>query len=269
MEKLVFIFIIINSLIFTFAVPPFQKPDEIAHFYRAVGLSTGQLFCKKNNKGEKVVSIPKSLYSLPELFQAREIRFVDDKKLTINHANIEKYLSNIDNNNVETTEGCLQYVTGYIPNVIGLLSRFITNNPLIIFYMGRVSGLLFFLLCFYYSLKIIPRPFHIILYIFSIIPMIIHQVTSYSYDVLLFSTTLIVFAFLVRIYVQKTVTFQEFIKYQVGIVLFVAGKPIALPFILLHLFIPYTKIPKKRSILILLSLIFFIISFILSLFYLL
>lgn len=83
MKVLIFLFIFVHSLIFTFVVPPFQKPDEDVKFFRVVALSTGQFFCHLNKKGEKIMSIPRKYYEMPNLFRTDEIKFSSDRKLLL------------------------------------------------------------------------------------------------------------------------------------------------------------------------------------------
>lgn len=50
-ECFLFGVILLLGLVFTFAIPPFQKPDENVHFLRAVALSDGQFFCSSDENG--------------------------------------------------------------------------------------------------------------------------------------------------------------------------------------------------------------------------
>lgn len=268
-RKIILLFIIINSLIFIFMVPPFQKPDEITHFFRTVALSTGQLFCENNSQGEKVFKIPKNLLDLPQLLRADEIKYNYSKKFFVRLSELQKYLNDINSSKKETSIGCSAYFIGFIPNSIGLIPAILfIKNPLVIFYTGRIAGFLFFLILFYYSLKIIPRPFHIVLYLYGIIPMVLHQVSSYSYDVFLLSMTLLVFTYFVKVYSDKKVTQKDFIIYNSSILLLVLSKPFSITFIFLHLLFPFHKIPSKKKKYILISLLFFLISLLLSIFFL-
>jgi len=46
---ILFFLIPIQLLIFTFLVPPFQKPDEQPHFEKSLLISKGYLFCKERS----------------------------------------------------------------------------------------------------------------------------------------------------------------------------------------------------------------------------
>ncbi|MEK7522962.1 MAG: hypothetical protein AAB569_05240, partial [Patescibacteria group bacterium] len=58
LRKLILYFLIpVQLLIFTFLVPPFQKPDEQAHFEQSLLISKGYLSCTK--KSNNMVPIEK------------------------------------------------------------------------------------------------------------------------------------------------------------------------------------------------------------------
>ncbi len=270
MKKLVFIFIIINSLIFTFLVPPFQKPDEDAHFYRSVALSRGQFYCWVNNKNEKVVSIPRKFYELPQLFHTEEMKFNSDRKFTLNMSDLNKIQSMDSSEMLEVkVPTCnVSYFIGYIPNTIGFLLAAPFDNLLVKFYFGRVAGFLFFILAFWYSLKIIPKPFHLILYLYGALPMVLHQVTSYSYDVVLLSMVPLVFSFLVKAYAEKTTSIRNFWFYHLSIFLLLLAKPISVPLVLLHLLFPVSKISRNKKKLYKLNIIFFVLDIAMNLLFL-
>lgn len=264
MKLLVFLFILINSLIFTFVVPPFQKPDEDAKYYMTVALSKGQFSCYLN---KKVISIPRKYYELPILFQTDEIKFHSNRKLSLNISDLRKQLNELGYEGIETSKGCISYFVGFIPNTIGFLLAAPINDPIIQFYFGRIAGLLLFILTFWYALKIIPRPFHLILYLYGTLPMVLHQVTTYNEDVLLLSIIPLVFSNLVKIYSEKIITTKNFLLYQISIHLLVLAKPIAIPFIFLHLLLPSYMISRSKKTFLILSILFFFLSVILSLYF--
>ena len=48
-EKIIIFYIVLVGIIITLAVPPFQKPDEIVHFRKAMAVSQGYFFCNSSN----------------------------------------------------------------------------------------------------------------------------------------------------------------------------------------------------------------------------
>lgn len=267
MKSLIFLFILVNSLIFIFVVPPFQKPDEDAKYYMTVALARGQFFCYFNKKGEKVFSIPRKYYELPNLFRVDEIKFHSDRKLSFNISDVRKQLDKLDYEGVETSKGCYSYFVGFIPNTIGFLLAAPFNDPIIQFYFGRIVGLILFILAFWYALKIIPKPFHLILYLYGTLPMVLHQVTAYNNDVLFLAMIPLVFSNLVKIYFEKATTTKSFLLYQISIHLLVLSKPIAVPFIFLHLLLPRYMISRSKNNFLILGVLFFFLSILMGLYF--
>ena len=72
-----FLFVVMAGLVFTFLVPPFQKPDEIDHFYKSVGL----LNLRNCSIGE--LCVDKKFYDLPKRTQAEVQRWDYSKKFDI------------------------------------------------------------------------------------------------------------------------------------------------------------------------------------------
>ncbi len=267
MKVLVFLFIIINSLIFTFVVPPFQKPDEDAKYYMTVALANGQFYCYLNHKGEKVFSIPRKYYELPNLFRVDEVKINSARKLSLNISDVRKQLDKFGFEGVETSKGCYSYFVVFIPNTIGFLLAAPINDPIIQFYFGRIAGLLLFILAFWYALKIIPKPFHVILYLYGTLPMVLQQVTAYNNDVLFLSMIPLVFSNLVRVYYEKIITTKSFLLYQISIHLLVLAKPIAIPFIFLHILLPRYMISRSKNTFIILGVLFFCLSIFMGLYF--
>src|SRR5215208_372795 len=64
------IFLIIGlcaAVLFTFITPPFQVPDEVGHFWRAVSLAQGTLFPRIEN-GVGTATVPQGLSTIVYCF---------------------------------------------------------------------------------------------------------------------------------------------------------------------------------------------------------
>ena len=66
-KLILYLLIPIQLFIFTFLVPPFQKPDEQAHFEKSLLISKGYLFCQKKSNNtvkleKKYIDLIKSPY---------------------------------------------------------------------------------------------------------------------------------------------------------------------------------------------------------------
>src|SRR3989344_7986882 len=72
MNSIVFMFLALLLSVFTFLVPPFQKPDEPVHFYRIITLFQGQLTCDYSSDRPHF-RLPQSVYDFPKIMGVESI----------------------------------------------------------------------------------------------------------------------------------------------------------------------------------------------------
>src|SRR5258708_25711046 len=65
-KRFLFSFVVCVGLLLVFLIPPFQKTDEVSHYYKTVAVATGNFFCAKDPQGADRNLIPKSYFELPE-----------------------------------------------------------------------------------------------------------------------------------------------------------------------------------------------------------
>src|SRR5206468_4084293 len=73
LEKLLLGFSLVMGLLMVFIVPPFQKPDEATHFYKAVSIASGTLVCHKTSAGVFANPIPQYLAEFPKAALAAHV----------------------------------------------------------------------------------------------------------------------------------------------------------------------------------------------------
>ncbi len=175
-KKLYWAYIILLGLIFTFLVPPFQKPDSNFHYFNTYSVLNGG--CISNPGSSGYMNIPKDVYEFPEKLQLSKIAFSYQTKFPKSLLN-EKYNST-SNEIVIFNRPCVKFGwLSYFPNVIGL--KLGGSNLLLGFYLSRFFGFLFFLMVLFLSLRLVGKYYPLVV-AFSIIPMVIHQVSAISYD---------------------------------------------------------------------------------------
>ena len=92
----------------------------------------------------------------------------------------------------------LGYLPMLLPQSIGLLiGRLLGANFWIAFYLGRLTNLLFFILCVYFAIRIAPR-FKLLFCMVGLMPMALQQAASFSYDTFINGMSILMFAFLLR-----------------------------------------------------------------------
>lgn len=226
----------------TFLMPPFSKNDEMAHFYRAFSVAQGQIFCKTDEKFS--FTIPRSYYELPYFLHSDDILFDISKKFpkSIYVADF----SNLSKENETIYFGlCHLNFLGYFPNVLGILVGLAINNMLVVYFLGRITAFIFFLGCLFFSLKIIPKHYRLVVMFYASIPMVVHQVTVFSYDVMVISLAPVLFALLLKILVDKKLNRSLFIVFLIALALFTLPKPGYNFFLLLYFLIPWKYINKS------------------------
>lgn len=258
-NNLFFLCIACLGLVFVFFVPPFQKPDEIVHFNRAVTVSYGTLFCKKADD----IKIPTEYVQLPDKFAFNRIVFNSNQKYTKNEYMYKSGLVSDSSERLSlvNTNVCGLSFYGYLHSGFSLyLSRLLNLNLSLSFYLGRLVSLAIYICFLFVSLKIINKKYYLFLLVFSSLPMVLHQVTSYGYDALQLSLTLLIFSLVVGFLFDEKISICKYYIFCFLLIFFVLLKPGYYLFILLYFLIPYKKLNLKLKNYLFLSLLFFLIT---------
>lgn len=253
LTKLILYFLIpIQLLIFTFFVPPFQKPDEQAHFEQSLITSKGFISCNKKSNNtvkleKKYIDFIKTPYlDLLTHGKGKLPVTVFLKDLFSTKQNDRKINFNIDHL-------CSFPIVSYLPQAFILnISSLIKLNPIMSLYLCRLfmSVLGYFWFLYLYG-KIAKNYRSIILFTFAL-PMTLHQISSLSYDALhiMFALTF----FMLIINKKKGVINHaptEYIKIFFVLFLFLLSKKIGYEaFVLFLILIPFEIKPMIISSLI-------------------
>ena len=252
-SKLILFFLIpVQLLIFTFLVPPFQKPDEQAHFEKALIISKGYFFCQKKSNNtvpleKKYLDFIKNPY-LDLLTHGGSSKLplaVFLKDLFSNNQLGKKIDFNIDHL-------CSFPVISYLPQAFALLITSIFGlNPILSLYFGRlVMSVLSYFWFLYLYRKIIDDYRLILLFTFAL-PMTLHQISSFSYDVLHIMLALTFFVLIMNYRLIKKVNHLQYFKLFFVLFLFLWSKKIGYETFFLFLFlIPFEIKPMLISSLI-------------------
>ena len=144
-NKVILYFLIpIQLFMFTFLVPPFQKPDEQQHFEKSLIISKGYLSCQKNSGN--LVPIEKKYY---DLIKNPYLDLMTHKKMAklplglfFQDLFLKKQIETKVNFNVDHL--CSFPVISYVPQAIVLLilSLFHTSPFLSIYFVRFVMAVL-------------------------------------------------------------------------------------------------------------------------------
>lgn len=227
-----------------FIIPPLSVPDEVYHFYKSYGLSEVKF---NSNIGTELSNhnliVPKNIKCIDysNIGNYNKIQNINDISKCFKENNNKKmYNHHIDNN----------AVLGYIPQAVGIkVGDFFTNNPVIIFYFGRIFSLLFSFLITYFAIKITPKYKNLFLVV-STMMMYVQQMVSYSYDSILHAVCLLFVAYCLKlIYSEEKIKFKNMVIPVISFFVFLNIKPVYMPLGILLLFIPKKKFKNKLLLL--------------------
>lgn len=234
-ERIALAFIVFLGLIFVFLVPPFQKPDEIVHFYNSVMLTS-------KNK----IEMENRFYFFPEKMKASKIAFNSDIKFN------RDTIFYKDNNKEKHPYVYYQVngfnFLGYLPSIIGIKIGSFFQYPAIAFYLARLFNFLFFLVGLFFALKIIDKSYRFILLTYAILPMLLHQATAINYDGLQFSLISLILALFISLMKSEKVSYWKLILFIEFLILFQLSKAGYYPISFLFLVV-LLKILSKVQIL--------------------
>lgn len=191
-QKLPALFLVLGSpigLLFAVVTPPFQVPDEPAHFYRSFAISEGSCISPAQQ------TIPFAVQELAAAFPNR----VEDR-----HAvRLQEYRRLMKNNwrqggdaKVSNANASIYSCVPYVASSIGIALMKIFSEPAImLLYAARFANLCLYLLVVYAAIRIIPIG-RLILFCVALMPMSLYLAASVSADGLTISGAFLLTAFI-------------------------------------------------------------------------
>lgn len=231
---------------FIVTTPPFQVPDEAAHFFRTFSLS--EFVIAQEVSGTKTGDfLPASLDSTAAIFNY--LRFVPDNKVPKGQIRsaMEIRLDPAVRTFIPVSAGNYIYPS-YIPQLPAVwIGKLLGLNVLTILYLGRFLALLFYVACVWYAIRVIPVGGFLLLVV-ALMPMCLAQAGSFSPDSVTFA-----FSFFTLAVILKYALGKEPAKLNVesGLALFmllVMGilKPVFLPIVLLLFLLPPDRFAGRQ-----------------------
>lgn len=230
MKKIFWFYLVIMGLVMVWYVPPFQKADEVTHFKTASVLVGG-----------RSEMIQKRFVDLVDKLNVSKVAFKSEKRFDSSR------LWERDGNKDFVVFGYLtnwkSYIS-YFPVEIGVWLGSYSPYPVMPLYIGRMAGLILFLICIGLSQIIIPKKYFGLIMAYAIIPMVIHQATEVSYDVFLLCLAPLILSVFFKTSENKYY-WKWFVLLSVLIFLFISVKPGYYLMILLLLIVLWNKYKNK------------------------
>jgi hypothetical protein len=144
------------GVIFLFVTPPFQSPDEDAHFYRAFQISEGTLTAGKIGESTGG-SIPRSVQSAGSLHS--EVRHNPHLKVSLAAVvdGLDDPLAPADRVDAAFPNTANFSPVAYAPQGAAIFSgRLFGAAPLVLMYLGRIANLAAWLALVFYAIRLAP-----------------------------------------------------------------------------------------------------------------
>lgn len=264
-EYFLFGVVLLLGLIFTFIIPPFQKPDENMHFLRAVALSKGEFFCHSDESGNKSFTIPLKYSDYITEVGTHRIAFKYDEKFNIDSI-IKAEISQQENTGDYELKGyCTLPFFSYLPTALAVLIGELLNSVSLSFYLGRfISFLIFFVFLVWSYKKIRKSNLRWVIIAFGLIPMVTHQASAIGYDFLQLATIPIIFALVISSIESKNLGKKDQIFFFTSMVLLLLAKPGYYFMSLIFFLIPKDKISRDKKKYIIFSIIYFVVCLVIA-----
>lgn len=245
LRRLLFGLVIALGLIFTFLVPPFQKPDENRHYYQAVALSDLTMTCPRDPVLGTYLPVRESAYTFPLVLKTDEIAHTPNIKFF--RSQFGWYFHPPSESVIKATDWCSWSFVGYIPSALGLLIARLSGSLMVEFFAGRIVSLALFLFTLIFGLRLTPPGYRQWLWFFALLPMTLHQVTAISYDAVLLAMVPLIYACLTQFlaHSDRKPPRSTLVLFYVSLLIFVLAKPAMIAFFLLIFLVPKQKLPTR------------------------
>ncbi|WP_404811285.1 DUF2142 domain-containing protein [Actinobacillus pleuropneumoniae] len=172
-------------LVVSILTPPFQSPDEFAHFERAYTISNGQFFLDDKGNG----NIDKNLTNFEHFYKAFPFKYEKKNTIQLEHEARNIHWAN-EEHNISLVNTAVYFPIPYIPQAIGIsIGRYLDFPIYDSYRLAKLMGILNCLILLFTANKIYPiTP---IGYFILSLPMVIFQISSTTPDGMVFSLSLL------------------------------------------------------------------------------
>jgi uncharacterized membrane protein len=191
---------------FIVLVPPFQNPDEVVHFYRAYQITDFQV------TGQRIGTsiggdIPRSIvHAVNENTKGTHgtlINFNDYEKYrkSVLKQSLTQPLHKEDTVKIPFSNATINSPVIYAPQSLGIaVGKILNLSPVLLVYLARVFGLIFFIICVAYAIRLVPSNKWVFAGI-ACLPMVIAQASSITGDTIVYAAVFLIMATI--LYAQK------------------------------------------------------------------
>lgn len=238
-QRLYLVVAIVGVVGFVFITPPFQGPDEQAHYIRTQYIAHGYFIPVNVTNSE--ASLPKSIQDVLHI-----TFFADDLR------------GNITNNyELSRTKEALQLplnaderykppmiTYNFVPYLPAIPAVWIANilnlSPLVSMYLARLSLGLAAVGIFFFAIRLIPTKKYL-LAVVALVPMMLFQASMIGIDGVSYALLALFIAYILYLYMQKSITNRQWVFLGLLCVAIVCAKP------LVYVFLPLVILLIKKK----------------------
>lgn len=184
------------TVLFTFVTPPFQVPDEVGHFWRAVTIARGAIFPRMERSGG-VAAVEKGLATIVNVFW-KPTAGAEHVKITWSQFRTSKWVRVEPEKRVPVTFPAGYTPVPYLPQIAAaLLTRAIPVRPVITFYLGRLFNAIAYIAIIALAIRTTP----VLRWLFAasgLLPMALYLAASWSPDAMTIAASFLFTAALLR-----------------------------------------------------------------------
>lgn len=243
-EKIYLICGLIMGILYLFIIPPYAAPDEEIHIDSAYHFSN-MLLSSTSEEEKGYLFAGSRLIDIPMATRACDIDKKDsDFSNDINKEAYEKYFESFSEKIESSDEPVIvpKRVSGpvilYCVSGTGMAAAKLLNmNYSMVIFMGGLFNVILFVICVYYSMKILPFGKRC-LFAIAMFPITLQQTSSLSYDNMIISSSFVVTAIAINYAIRNKMKRSMFIIYAVSSFFLVLSKGgayfmlVFLPFVL-------------------------------------
>ncbi|MBQ3008803.1 MAG: DUF2142 domain-containing protein, partial [Oscillospiraceae bacterium] len=176
------ILLLVLGVVWTFATPPNQVPDEHTHFLRSMQMAQGQWGFDEHHV------FPDDVNSFIKHFpQAHNNGYPAKEGNTVYNRFVEYYDALENGEKAENVGIIIFQVIPYMPGALGIfIARLLGFGALGAFYGHRLANLVFFCICAYFALQMAGK-FRVIMFSLMALPLMCFMYASANSDSFLFA----------------------------------------------------------------------------------
>lgn len=239
-EKVYLGIALVGVIGFVFITPPFQGPDEEAHYIRAQYIAHGYFI--PSEVGSTNASLPKSImYALNTTFFNDDLRGRTSEKYEIQRT-IEALKMPLNESDQYKPPMISYNFLTYLPAIPGiLLANLFNASPIVSLYIARLLLALAAIALIFTAIKIMPSK-KFLLAVLSLLPMMLYQQSVVGTDGVSYAILILFIAYTLSLFAQRTpITRKQWIIMIAICCSMMWAKP------LLYLFVPLLVILAKKK----------------------